>query len=627
MEEDETVKKFALVCLLALMLCVGILGQSAQSELAKYFEEAYRVYPNIPRGILESMAYSASHFKNLQPTKVDEHHQPARYGLFALVRDGQGYFKNNLLEICEFAKVSEEEFLQSPYRQIMAVAAYLSYQAKLEEAASYEDFATVLRRLSEIPGDSTLNRYAQDLQLYEIYTNLQKGIETPEVKTEAVPVNMESIFGAENLMILSAPEVVIYEESSGKFRITNGEQIYGEATATTDYPNARWVPASPYNYSSRSGATITHIVIHTTQGSYAGAISWFQNPNARVSAHYVIRSSDGQVTQMVREYDKAWHIYMHNSYTIGIEHEGYVSDGSWYTTAMYQSSANLVRNITARRGINRATCYRGPAHSGVVVLPSSYQIKGHQHFPDQTHTDPGPYWNWYRYYDLVNGSSTPPSCNLPAPNGLAAIQISAAAATLSWNAVSGAASYTVRYRIQGSSSWITTNASSRSVRISGLTAGKIYEWQVRANCSSGFGVFSGSSYFATAQYHRISTACTGTFTDTGGPTGNYGNNENYIFTIDPPGNSRVTVDFYSFGLGSGDVLYIIDGPDVTSPVIGAYTGTNSPRRITSSGGAITFKFMSDGSDVAWGWRANWNCSSGSLLEELFLKSESPIKQK
>ncbi|GIU81756.1 MAG: hypothetical protein D6687_02505 [Acidobacteria bacterium] len=621
-------RKIVLTTLIIFLFYVGsVSGQSVQIELAKYFEEAYQTYPNIPRGILESIAYSASRFENLRPAEEDEHHQPARYGIFGLVKDGKGYFRNNLQEVCRFAKISEKEFLESPYQQIMAVAAYLSHHAKAEEAITYEDFARILRKLSEIPDDNTLNRYAQDLQLYEVYTNLQKGIETPEVKTEGVQINMEAIFGAENLMILSAPEVVIYEESTGKFRITNGEQIYGEATASTDYPGARWVPASPYNYSSRSGATITHIVVHTTQGSYAGAISWFQNPNARVSAHYVIRSSDGQVTQMVREYDKAWHIYAHSSYTIGIEHEGYVSNPSWYTTAMYQSSANLVRNITERRGISRSACYSGPGHSGVVVLSSAYRIKGHQHFPDQTHVDPGIHWNWSRYCSLINGGSTPPPCSVGTPNGLAATQISTSAATLSWNAVSGAANYTVRYRIQGTSSWTTVNASSRSIRISGLTAGRMYEWQVRANCSSGSGAFSGSSYFATAQYHRVVTACTGTFTDTGGPTGNYGNNENYIFTIDPPGNSRVTVDFYSFGLGAGDRLYIIDGADVTAPLIGTYTGTNSPGRLTSSGGAITFKFMSDGSGVSWGWRAYWSCSSGSLLEDLFLKSESPIKQK
>src|SRR3546814_8656528 len=79
-----------------------------------------------------------------------------------------------------------------------------------------------------------------------------------------------------------------------------------QSLATVDFPGARWV-TSP-NYPSRSGTAVREVAIHTMQGSYAGSISWFQNSSSQVSAHYLIRSSDGQVTQMVREYNKAWHV-------------------------------------------------------------------------------------------------------------------------------------------------------------------------------------------------------------------------------------------------------------------------------------------------------------------------------
>ncbi|MEJ7698377.1 MAG: N-acetylmuramoyl-L-alanine amidase [Pyrinomonadaceae bacterium] len=99
---------------------------------------------------------------------------------------------------------------------------------------------------------------------------------------------------------------------------------------------------------------VTHVTIHTTQGSYTSAINWFKNCAAGVSAHYVIRSSDGQITQMVREADKAWHVGTSNGYTVGIEHEGYVSDpGTWYTDAMYNASALLSRDILNSRGLAR----------------------------------------------------------------------------------------------------------------------------------------------------------------------------------------------------------------------------------------------------------------------------------
>ena len=49
------------------------------------------------------------------------------------------------------------------------------------------------------------------------------------------------------------------------------------------------------------------IIVHVTQGSWAGAINWFEDPKAQVSAHYTVRSSGGAVGQSVREKDIAWH--------------------------------------------------------------------------------------------------------------------------------------------------------------------------------------------------------------------------------------------------------------------------------------------------------------------------------
>ena len=50
---------------------------------------------------------------------------------------------------------------------------------------------------------------------------------------------------------------------------------------------------------------------------------------------------DGQVTQMVCESDKAWHVGTENPYTIGLEHEGKADYEGWYTEAMYQASSNV----------------------------------------------------------------------------------------------------------------------------------------------------------------------------------------------------------------------------------------------------------------------------------------------
>jgi len=108
------------------------------------------------------------------------------------------------------------------------------------------------------------------------------------------------------------------------------------------YSGAEWQPAYSGNYQSanRGTADVHYIIIHDTEGSYSGTISWFKDPDAKVSAHYVVRSSDGHIAQMVDEKNIAWHDACFNTNSVGIEHEGYAAKpDQWYTEAMYTESA------------------------------------------------------------------------------------------------------------------------------------------------------------------------------------------------------------------------------------------------------------------------------------------------
>jgi hypothetical protein len=142
-------------------------------------------------------------------------------------------------------------------------------------------------------------------------------------------------------------------------------------------------------------------VIHTTETSYASAIRFFSHPGANASAQYVIRSSDGAITQMVEERDIAWHAGnpQYNATSIGIEHEAFVRDCSWYTDAMYQSSARLVAFLTRKYGIpiDRAHII---GHSQVPDPFHPGEFGGADH-----HTDPGPCWNWAKYMALVRADA------------------------------------------------------------------------------------------------------------------------------------------------------------------------------------------------------------------------------
>jgi hypothetical protein len=154
-----------------------------------------------------------------------------------------------------------------------------------------------------------------------------------------------------------------------------------------EYPlAAAFIPADPTNYTANGIVSYDYVVVHTMQGYYAGSISWFQNPASNVSAHYCMRSEDGEVTQMVRDQDRAWHVGNSNAYALGIEHEGFVDDASWYTWETYQSSARLARWLCEVHDI--------PVDRDHIV--------GHVELPGQTHTDPGPLWNWDLYMALVH---------------------------------------------------------------------------------------------------------------------------------------------------------------------------------------------------------------------------------
>ncbi len=103
---------------------------------------------------------------------------------------------------------------------------------------------------------------------------------------------------------------------------------------------------------------------------------------------------------MVRDRDTAWHARSGNPYSIGIEHEGYVDNPSWFTDAMYRSSAALTRHLCDRHGIPKDRTH----------------IVGHVEVPGNDHTDPGPNWNWSYYMQLVrDGDATAPvQVNFPS---------------------------------------------------------------------------------------------------------------------------------------------------------------------------------------------------------------------
>jgi hypothetical protein len=375
------------------------------------FSSLYMKYPSVPKGFIE--AYAFTHTRMQALTKEEAlscSNIPQPFGILGLFDQGNHYFIENAKKISQIAGISLQAMKSSEEQQLAAFAQAcdILVQNHLDQGLSEgEIIYQLMVQLSEIPKSNAGNLYAFESSVFSVYQFLQDEEMAAKYGFPQRNFDLRAVFGDDNYTVLSAPQIKLQPNLVQ----TQTGAIYNASMASTksaDYGPALWNPAPNCNYSSRNGTAISAVTIHTVQGSYSGAISWGLNCNAQVSYHYVVRSSDGQVTQMVLESNKAWHVGTANPYTIGIEHEGYVSNAAWYTNAMYQSSANLVKEITqSGYGINPLRTYDGTSSSSGQVLGDCLKIKGHQHYANQTHTDPGINWNWPKYYLLINNNYTP----------------------------------------------------------------------------------------------------------------------------------------------------------------------------------------------------------------------------
>ncbi len=106
--------------------------------------------------------------------------------------------------------------------------------------------------------------------------------------------------------------------------------------------------------------------------------------------------------------------------------------------------------------------------------------------------------------------------------------------------------------------------------------------------------------------------CSGMFYDTGGPNGNYSNNENYEVTYCSGNGGPITITFNSFSVEGGtgcpyDYLLIYDGSSSGSPLLAGWCGTGNIPSYTSTDSCLTFVFVSDGIVTYPGWAAVISC--------------------
>ena len=102
------------------------------------------------------------------------------------------------------------------------------------------------------------------------------------------------------------------------------------------------------NY-TRSPISHDLVVVHRTEGGYAGAVTWLCDPRAKASAHLVMRLDGSEVTQLVPLGMKAWHACDFNGRSIGLEIEGFTRNGFDGPTA--RAAAQIVAWLCREYGI------------------------------------------------------------------------------------------------------------------------------------------------------------------------------------------------------------------------------------------------------------------------------------
>lgn len=104
---------------------------------------------------------------------------------------------------------------------------------------------------------------------------------------------------------------------------------------------------------------------------------------------------------------------------------------------------------------------------------------------------------------IVSGiSNSPAVCEATVPSGVSINNITQNSSTVSWSEVPNA-TYDVRYRETGTTSWNTTAVSETNFSITGLAADTEYQVRVRSKCTSSNSAYSPSVNFTTSSLPSI----------------------------------------------------------------------------------------------------------------------------
>jgi N-acetyl-anhydromuramyl-L-alanine amidase AmpD len=343
------------------------------AQLDAIFDEAGREF-GVPSSLLKSIGYVETRWEMVRGG-VEFPGQQAAFGIMALRGE-------RLAEGARLARVTEQAAQTEARANIRAAAALLDLWAD-EAGIARSDLAKwgpVVARYSGIAQVEGQASYVHN----DVYATLNRGIvgQTPggAVHASIMPVRVQA-----------------------DFQLPEGGSTLAVAP---DYPVAGTIWRPSPNYNARpTGSTggVQMVIIHTCEGSYSSCWSWLTNTASGASAHYVVNESGSEISQLVREASRAWHIaatyscslnssvkcglngVSSNNFTVGIEHGGYASQTS-FPVGQIDASAKLSCDISKAHGVPR----------------DRYHYVAHGQLQPYNRTDPGPNWPWTDYLNRIN---------------------------------------------------------------------------------------------------------------------------------------------------------------------------------------------------------------------------------
>jgi len=306
--------------------------QPSVATYQKYFKDASQEF-NVPVELLMAIGQVQSNW-----AQVSE----SMYGSWGVM----GLIENKLVqqigEASKLLKVSPQLIKDDAKTNIRAAAALLAKYQKNEKAATLEDWFEATKTFTGLQDE-----YLREQLAERFYGVIKNGVETVTLWREKI--------------VLEKHEIDVKSQLKAKVPNTGGR------VEAADYPSAV-LNTTTCNFNSRNGNPIEYYFVHyIATGTYEGAINWFKNCSAQASTHYIIKNSNGEVTQVVMEADRAWSqgVSFYNDRGVATEHEVLSTNlAMWYSDPMLTSAGALANNVATRRNIPKQRAVAAPGING-----------------------------------------------------------------------------------------------------------------------------------------------------------------------------------------------------------------------------------------------------------------------